>query len=99
MLPDELVVPPGAAGERLDAWLARALGGASRSRAAGLIDGDAVRVDGESRPKSHRLRGGERVTVARPQRAAQAEPEGPGPRVAWENDDLLVIDKPAGLVV
>ena len=38
MPPDELLVPPEAAGSRLDAWLAEALGGASRSHAASLID-------------------------------------------------------------
>jgi len=96
---DELVVPPAAAGSRLDAWLADALGGTSRSHAATLIEGDAVRVDGALRPKSHRLHGGERVTVAEQQPAADTVVTGPAPRVAWENDDLLVIDKPAGLVV
>jgi 23S rRNA pseudouridine1911/1915/1917 synthase len=99
MPPDELVVPPAAGGIRLDAWLAEALGGASRSHAASLIDRGAVRVDGEARPKSHRLHGGERVTVAQQEAAANAIATGPAPRVAWENDDLLVIDKPAGLVV
>jgi 23S rRNA pseudouridine1911/1915/1917 synthase len=99
MPPDELEVPPDAAGERLDAWLARALGGSSRSRAANLIDSEAVLVDGDARPKGHRLRGGERVTVAERRPQPPPEPTGPPPPVVWENDDLLVIDKPAGLVV
>jgi len=99
MPPHELVVPPGAAGERLDTWLGQAIGGASRSQAARLIDAGAVRVDGEPRPKSHRLQGGERVTVAEAQRPVETSTAGPAPSVAWENDDLLVIDKPAGLVV
>jgi 23S rRNA pseudouridine1911/1915/1917 synthase len=99
MPPDELEVPQDAAGERLDAWLARAIGGSSRSHAASLIDRDAVRVDGELRPKGHRLRGGERVVVAELQHEVPSAPAGPVPRIAWENDDLLVIDKPAGLVV
>jgi len=96
---DELEVPPAAAGERLDAWLARALGGSSRSRAASLIDRDAVRVDGELRPKAHRLRGGERIALAEPPLEESPAPAGPLPRVVWESDDLLVVDKPAGLVV
>jgi 23S rRNA pseudouridine1911/1915/1917 synthase len=99
MPPDELEVPADAAGERLDAWLAGALGGSSRSRAASLIDSHAVLVDGEARPKGHRLRGGERVTVAEQPPEERAEPAAAPPRVVWENDDLLVIDKPAGLVV
>src|SRR5690242_2529296 len=96
---DELVVPAEAVGQRLDAWLAEALDGESRSFAAGLIDAGAVRVDGAPRPKSHRLRGGERVSLDEPPADAETVSEGPAPRVAWENDDLLVIDKPAGLVV
>ena len=100
MPPDELEVPAEAAGERLDAWLAGALPGASRTDAAGLIDAGAVRVDGAPRAKSHRLRGGEHVVVAeRPAQEARAADRAPEFRVAWANDDLLVIDKPPGLVV
>jgi len=101
MSPDELHVPEDAAGERLDAWLARALGETSRTHVAGLIDAGAVQVDGVARPKGHRLRGGERVHVAERERPADERPAPgpPAPIVAWENDDLLVIDKPAGLVV
>jgi 23S rRNA pseudouridine1911/1915/1917 synthase len=101
MSPDELEVPQDASGERLDAWLARALGGSSRTHVASLIDGGSVLVDGAVRPKGHRLRGGERVAVAEVN-PEDGEPAGPGPpmpRVTWENDDLLVVDKPAGLVV
>jgi 23S rRNA pseudouridine1911/1915/1917 synthase len=99
MPPDELEVPGEAAGERLDAWLARALPGSSRTHVVSLIDGDAVRVDGVPRAKGHRLRGGERVEVD--ERPVEQAPAGEAPpfRVAWENDDLLVIDKPPGLVV
>jgi 23S rRNA pseudouridine1911/1915/1917 synthase len=100
MSPDELEVPGDAAGERLDAWLQRALGESSRTHAASLIDDGAVLVDGAERPKGHRLRGGERVAVAdREHDDRPTSPAAPAPRVAWENDDLLVIDKPPGLVV
>jgi 23S rRNA pseudouridine1911/1915/1917 synthase len=57
-----------------------------------------VRVDGTSRPKSHRLRGGEEVELelpaAEPVRAERVEF-----RVAYEDEHLLVIDKPAGVAV
>jgi 23S rRNA pseudouridine1911/1915/1917 synthase len=101
MSPDELEVPRGAAGERLDAWLAQALGETSRTHAASLIDAGAVQVDGTARPKGHRLRGGEQVRVAEIERQPDehGEPSASAPSVAWENDDLLVIDKPPGLVV
>ena len=57
-------------------------------------------VDGRSRPKSHRLEGGEELEVELP--AAEAEPqrvEVPDMRVAYSDDHLLVVDKPSGLVV
>ena len=94
----ELTVPADAAGERLDAWLARSLGRCSRSAAAALVDQGHVTVDGSVRAKSLRLRGGERVAV-RPPAPPSAHPSDLTPRIAWENGDLLVVDKPAGLVV
>lgn len=94
----ELQVPPSAAGTRLDAWLAQTLS-EPRAQAAALIDAQGVLVDGRPRAKGHRLQGGEHVTVSK----AEARPEParppPEPRIALQNDDLLVIDKPAGLVV
>jgi 23S rRNA pseudouridine1911/1915/1917 synthase len=94
----ELVVPPDAAGTRLDAWLAAALGDASRAAAAGLIDSGVVEVDGVVRPKSARLAGGERVRVG-----AVTADTGPGPAVepelVWEGERFVVVDKPPGLVV
>jgi 23S rRNA pseudouridine1911/1915/1917 synthase len=98
MAQDELVVSPSAGGTRLDAWLAQALE-VPRARAAALIDASAVLVDGARRPKGHRLRGGERVAVHDLERRAQPLPAPPELRIPWENDDLLVVDKPAGIVV
>ena len=88
------------AGERLDAFLAGPLG--SRARAQRLIEDGAVRVDGALVPKRHRMSAGETVTVEIPA-AAAAEPDpDPAPAafsVRYEDDDLLVVDKPAGVVV
>jgi 23S rRNA pseudouridine1911/1915/1917 synthase len=90
-------VPPEAAGERLDAFLAAPLG--SRARAQRLIDAGQVRVDGLPRPKRHVLAGGEAVAVDE----ADPRPEpsrGDAPyRVAHEDEALVVVDKPAGVVV
>jgi 23S rRNA pseudouridine1911/1915/1917 synthase len=94
----ELEVPPSERGERLDAWLARALD-TPRAQAAALIDSRAALVDGAPRAKGHRLRGGERVIVRDPEPSPEPLPRPPEARIAWENDDLLVVDKPAGLVV
>ena len=95
----ELTVPAEAAGTRLDAWLGDELGSGSRALAQRLIDAGQVVVDGRPRAKSFRLRGGERVSaeaeLARPKhRPAAAEPQ-----IAYEDESLLIVDKPAGLVV
>jgi 23S rRNA pseudouridine1911/1915/1917 synthase len=59
-----------------------------------------VTVDGDARPKSHRLQGGEEVELERPEAPpAGLEPEAVDLRIAYEDDDLLVVDKPAGVVV
>ena len=93
----ELHAPPEAAGERLDAFLAEPLG--SRARAQRLIDGGLVLVDGLARPKRHRLEGGEAIRVADEQRpAAPARVDVPF-AVPYEDEHLLVVDKPAGVVV
>jgi 23S rRNA pseudouridine1911/1915/1917 synthase len=93
----ELVVGAEAAGERLDVFLASAAG--SRAAAQRLIDIGLVRVDGVVRPKRHTVSEGERVSVAA--EAAEPEPEMPTARfvVAYEDEHLIVIDKPAGVVV
>ena len=93
-------VPEAAAGERLDRFVASLPGVGSRTAAERLLASGAVQVDGAVRPKSHRLEGGEEVAVdlasAEPVAAAAPAPE---LRIAYEDDHLLVVDKPAGLVV
>lgn len=90
-------MPPGAAGERLDRFVARRVG--SRAHAQRLIDAGHVRVDGATRPKRHALRAGERVSL---EEAPPVVPEAPAPApfsIAYEDEHLLVVDKPAGVVV
>jgi 23S rRNA pseudouridine1911/1915/1917 synthase len=97
-MPRELTVPAGAAGERLDVFLARHAG--SRAAAQRLIDGGLVTVDGAVRAKRLVLAGGELVRVQEPVAAA---PDAALPdarfRIAWEDEHLIVVDKPAGVVV
>ena len=91
-------MPAGAAGQRLDRFLAGPLG--SRALAQRLIDAGKVLVDGAARPKRHLLAGGESVTVepeVRPRR--RARPEDLPVTIAYEDESLLVVDKPAGMVV
>jgi 23S rRNA pseudouridine1911/1915/1917 synthase len=93
----ELVVGPEAAGSRLDRFLAPTTG--SRAAAQRLIDAGLVLVDGTPKPKRHTVAEGERITVT--PTAAEPEPEAPPASfsIAYEDDHLLVIDKPAGVVV
>jgi 23S rRNA pseudouridine1911/1915/1917 synthase len=93
-----VIVPPEAAGERLDVFLAAHTG--SRSAAQRLIDAGAVTVDGAPRPKRFVLHGGERVDVGEALSAPEPEeiPEAPF-KIAWQDEHLLVVDKPAGVVV
>ena len=83
------------AGLRLDAFLAARGAAPSRSAAQRLIDAGAVAVDGRALAKNHRVSAGETVTVADREALAQAAPD---VDVVFEDEYLLVVDKPAGLV-
>jgi 23S rRNA pseudouridine1911/1915/1917 synthase len=96
------VVPRALDGQRLDRVVAL-ITGCSRSEAAGLVDDGAVMVAGRSvTSRSHRVAEGEELEVEVPERAPEvvlaADPTVPVP-VVHEDAHLLVIDKPAGLVV
>ncbi|RCV54506.1 RluA family pseudouridine synthase [Marinitenerispora sediminis] len=93
-------VPDGLEGDRLDAALARMFG-LSRSRAAELIAEGNVLVDGAAAAKSDRVRGGAwlDVTLPPPPSAPVPRPEPvPGLRVVYEDSDIVVVDKPVGVV-
>ena len=93
----ELVVGAEEAGERLDVFLASHAG--SRAAAARLIDAGLVTVDGQVRPKRHRVARGERVLAqAAPEIAAGDVPEARF-AIAYEDEHVIVVDKPAGVVV
>lgn len=93
----EIRVPDDAAGTRLDRFLAEPLG--SRAQAQGLIESDRVRVDGRVRPKRHAVKPGELIVVD--QREPPAAPDGAQADfvIVYEDEYLLVVDKPAGVVV
>jgi 23S rRNA pseudouridine1911/1915/1917 synthase len=89
---------PEDAGARLDAFLAARGAAPSRAAAQRLIEGGAVTVGGRTRPKNHRLAAGDEVAVAR----LEQEPAVTGEvsfEVVFEDEYLLVVDKPAGVVV
>ncbi len=96
-----LTVVAADAGTRLDTLLAEPLG--SRSRAARLIDAGAVTVNGRALPKRHKLSEGDVVEVDEAADAPPPAPEDVGAgveyAVPYEDEHLLVVDKPAGVVV
>jgi 23S rRNA pseudouridine1911/1915/1917 synthase len=95
-----LVLPPGAAGLRLDQALARELPQYSRARLQGWIGSGAVRVDGRQPRSKDKVLGGEQVQIAA--RLAADErvlPEAQPLAVVHEDPALFVINKPAGMVV
>ena len=95
----ELTAATEHAGVRLDAFLS-ADGALTRSQAARLIAEGRVRVNGKPAAKSARLSGGETVTVDVPQLRETALPPQDIPlAVVYEDDDVIVVNKPTGLVV
>jgi 23S rRNA pseudouridine1911/1915/1917 synthase len=98
----ELTAAPEHAGERLDVVLATHPDVGSRAAAQRLLDTGAVTVDGVARVKRHRMTPGEHVQAELPD-AAAVDPgeagEGVPFEVVYEDSDLLVVDKPAGVVV
>ncbi len=93
-------VPEEAAGERVDRYVASLPEIGSRAEAERLLAAGAVLLDGDAPPKSRRLSGGEELAVELPERPGSLlVPEAMELRIAWEDEHLLVVDKPAGVVV
>ena len=96
-----ITIPPELAGLRLDQALARLLPEESRSRLAKLIEAGHVRVDGEEARAKRKLKSGEAVEVALAPRVEESayRAEAIALDVVHEDADVLVLNKPAGLVV
>lgn len=92
--------PPDKAGSRLDHYLAAMMPAYSRARLQEWIETGRVRVDGESRKASFKLRGGEVVEVEpAEQKPLKASPEEIPLEILYEDADVVAINKPAGMVV
>jgi 23S rRNA pseudouridine1911/1915/1917 synthase len=88
------------ADQRLDSYLARQIGGLTRSRIQKLFEAGQVTVDGKTVKPSHLVKWGEKATIRIP--GPKPSPLSPEPiplDVRYEDHDLLVVDKPAGMVV
>ena len=95
-----LAVPPEDAGGRIDAWLAGRQESLTRSAAARLLEEGQVTCEGKPLPKNYRLRGGETVqlTLPEPEETELLAQDIPLD-VVYEDEDVIVINKPKGLVV
>lgn len=94
-----LLIPEGLEGERVDAAVARMLG-LSRSRTADLIVAGEVRLDGAPVQKSDRVTAGSMLEVTMPEedRGVRVEPRvAEGLRIVYDDDDVVVVDKPVGV--
>jgi 23S rRNA pseudouridine1911/1915/1917 synthase len=95
-----LKIPDASAGQRLDQVLASLLPDYSRSRLKGWIESGEIKVDGVARRARDRVQGGEAVVVRATVAAdTEAAPQAMPLDLRYEDAHLLVIDKPAGLVV
>lgn len=96
-----LIAGTDAVGHRLDAWLAGQLSGVTRSRLQQEIKRNQVLVNGRPEPARYRLRDGDRIVVSliESEPEDRLEPENIPLNIVHEDPDLLVVDKPAGLVV
>ena len=99
LIEHRLRAPPEAAGERLDKALPSLLPQYSRARLQAWIRAGQLTLDGEAvRPRA-RLAGGEEIEILAEEERLEAEPEDIPLRIVHEDESLLVVNKPAGLVV
>lgn len=89
-------VPEPDAGTRLDVFVAKAAG-CSRARAGGLVDDGLVSVNGTVQRKKYRVATDDVVEVGTPAEVVYEPPTGVG--IVFEDDDLIVVNKPSGVVV
>ena len=86
--------------QRLDAFLASSLDGLTRSQATRLIESGEVAVNGRAVSKSYKLAGGEDIAVTLPEpEPVEAVPQDIPLDVVYEDADVIVVNKPVGLVV
>jgi len=98
--PDSYVFTADKAGFRLDKFVSENCPGLSRSQAQKLIDEGNVLVNGTVEKSSHKTEAGEKIEITVPPPAPTGLlPEAIPVKIIYEDDDLLVIDKPAGLTV
>ena len=95
-----LTAAPDQAGKRIDSWLAEQIDGLTRSAAQNLLAENAVVCGGQPLKKNYKLAGGETVTVRMPElREVDITPENIPLDIIYEDADIIVVNKPRGMVV
>ena len=95
-----LMAAPDQAGKRIDSWLSEQIDGLTRSAAQNLLSEKAVSCDGQPLKKNYKLTGGEAVTVQLPElREVDITPENIPLDIVYEDTDIIVVNKPRGMVV
>ena len=93
-------VQPELVGERIDKFISVNVEELSRSASAALIDSGSVTVNGKNIAKNYKTRIGELITVNVPEpKELETEPENIPLDIVYEDSDLLVVNKPKGMVV
>ena len=95
-----MILTADTAGERLDAFLARCVEGMTRSGAQKLLEEGCVTLNGKPGKKNDKLKEGDQVSVTIPEpKEVDITPTEMTLDIVYEDEDLLVINKPKGLVV
>lgn len=95
-----LEVGPEEAGKRLDVWLTEKLTGLSRTRIQHLLEEGLILVDGKPAKANHKVRPGQRIWgEIPPPKSLSAQPEPLPLDIIYEDEDLIVVNKPQGMVV
>lgn len=98
----DLTVPETDTATRLDAWISRAVPHCTRRLAAALVQNGEIRVSGQTKRPGYRIKAGERITGLIPERDTEPAPPVPEPLdldICYEDGHVMVINKPAGMVV
>ena len=96
----EFTAAPADAGQRLDRWLAGQAGAPSRSALQGLMEAGFMRRNGATANKKDKLAAGDRITLTLPDpQPIEAQPQDIPLDIVYEDDHLLVVNKPKGMVV
>jgi len=96
----KIIVPPGQSKVRLDKFLVDHMEGVSRSRLQKLLDAGKVTVDGKPAKAHHPVRPSENIEVILPApKKLEIRPENIPLNIVYEDEHLLVVNKPAGMVV